>query len=265
MFKHTIMFAALTGLVLALTSTAQAALSSQLGILDLDANGGINPGTGNPWAAGDTYHLAFLTSTRRNATSPDIADYNAHVQAAANATTVYDIGVDEGGIWKAIASARTTAGVSTSAVTNTGTAWTNQDPGFPIFRLDSVNVATSYRHLWSTETEANLAALITLTETGGEITQSGQNIWTGSGATGNARDPLGPYGFVGIGRINFGGGNIFWIHANTNQAPNGGSLRFYALSQPLTVGGVVIPEPSTFLLAALGLLGLLGFTRRRRK
>ena len=27
----------------------------------------------------------------------------------------------------------------------------------------------------------------------------------------------------------------------------------------------VIPEPSTFLLAALGLLALLGFGRRRRK
>lgn len=33
----------------------------------------------------------------------------------------------------------------------------------------------------------------------------------------------------------------------------------------IIIEGSFIPEPSTFLLAALGLLGLLGFTRRRRK
>lgn len=39
---------------------------------------------------------------------------------------------------------------------------------------------------------------------------------------------------------------------------------FSGISGFFVVEGNVIPEPSTFLLAALGLLGLLGFDRRRR-
>ena len=40
-----------------------AGLACELGVLNLvEANGGINPATGNPWAAGDTYRLAFVSS-----------------------------------------------------------------------------------------------------------------------------------------------------------------------------------------------------------
>lgn len=54
---------------------------------------------------------------------------------------------------------------------------------------------------------------------------------------------------------------------------NGTGGLAFATSNPGTANGVfgpnfkihAIPEPSTLLLAALGLLGLLGFTRRRRK
>ena len=53
MFKHTILSAAVAALVFALAPAAQAALMGELGILDLTANGGINPGTGNPWAIND--------------------------------------------------------------------------------------------------------------------------------------------------------------------------------------------------------------------
>jgi hypothetical protein len=44
------------------TVTLAAPLGCQLGVLDLDANGGINPNTGNPWQAGDRYRLAFFTN-----------------------------------------------------------------------------------------------------------------------------------------------------------------------------------------------------------
>jgi len=54
--------AALAGLALA-AGSANAALTSQLGILDLTANGGINPATGFAWEAGDTYRFIFATST----------------------------------------------------------------------------------------------------------------------------------------------------------------------------------------------------------
>ncbi|MGB1130239.1 MAG: sialate O-acetylesterase, partial [Haloferula sp.] len=61
-------------------SFTAAALGSagQLGVLDLSTtNGGINPVTGQPWAVGDTYRIAFVTDGTRDATSPDIADYDA--------------------------------------------------------------------------------------------------------------------------------------------------------------------------------------------
>lgn len=62
------------------------ALVSQFGILDLDANGGINPNTGNPWQAGDTYRLAFHSAQGIDAQSDDPADYDdfATTQARQN-------------------------------------------------------------------------------------------------------------------------------------------------------------------------------------
>ena len=39
---------------------AQLPLTSQLGILDLTANGGTNPSTGAAWKDGDTYRLVFI-------------------------------------------------------------------------------------------------------------------------------------------------------------------------------------------------------------
>jgi VCBS repeat-containing protein len=75
----------------------QTSLAGQLGVLDLTANGGINPETGVAWQVGDTYHLAFVTEGTRDATDPDIATYHAFVQAAAEAqglggATWYNIG-----------------------------------------------------------------------------------------------------------------------------------------------------------------------------
>jgi hypothetical protein len=65
---------------------------------------GLNPG--------DTYRIIFVTSTGRDALSPDIAGYNAFVTAAANS----DAGLASlGATWKALAS---TAAVN--VLTNAG-------------------------------------------------------------------------------------------------------------------------------------------------
>ncbi len=63
--------------------TANAVLVGELGILDLTANGGINPNTGVAWQAGDQYRLAFHTFDKLDATSNDLAVYNAFVTAEA--------------------------------------------------------------------------------------------------------------------------------------------------------------------------------------
>ncbi len=100
---------------------------------------GLNPG--------DTYHLAFLTSTTRVATSFAIADYNAFVQAAADA--VVGIGAGDGFTWKAIAStssddARDNIGVITS----------------PIYRLDDTLIASDESDLF----DGTLLAALNITE-----------------------------------------------------------------------------------------------------
>jgi len=53
----------------------------------------------------------------------------------------------------------------------------------------------------------------------------------------------------------------------TIVADTGLTLDFDTTSQPgkSVITAVVVPEPSTFVLAALGLLGLIGFGRRRKR
>ena len=80
-------------------------LAGQLGVLDLTANYGINPMTGELWKVGDTYRLIFTTSTTRNATSSNVADYNAFVNAAAAGSSAFPNLGDA--TWYAIASTPT--------------------------------------------------------------------------------------------------------------------------------------------------------------
>ena len=70
-----------------LATTAHAALV---------VHAGLNPG--------DAYHVIFVSPTERRATSPDIADYDAYVQAAANAA---GIGTGIGLSWLAVGSTST--------------------------------------------------------------------------------------------------------------------------------------------------------------
>jgi hypothetical protein len=89
--KKLITLFAIAGMVLALAPAAQAALVSD--------PGGITAPAG--LIVGDQYQLVFVSSTVRDASSSDIADYHAHVQSAADAAS---IGTGVGVTWKAMAS-----------------------------------------------------------------------------------------------------------------------------------------------------------------
>ena len=82
------------GALALMAGVAHAALVSQYGILDLTANGGINPSTGVAWAQGDTYRLAFYTADRIAGTSNDPAFYDnfATAQAQQNPALVASAG-----------------------------------------------------------------------------------------------------------------------------------------------------------------------------
>jgi hypothetical protein len=88
-------------------------------VLDLTANGGINPSTGNPWQAGDNYRLVFATSTTTTAASTSIATCNTLVQNAANKSTTFPN--PDTVSWKAICSTGS-VNANTGTVTGAGEA-----------------------------------------------------------------------------------------------------------------------------------------------
>jgi len=247
--------------------TANADLVTELGILDLTANGGINPATGNPWAAGDTYRFAFTSSTRTTATSSDINYYNTHVQNAANASTVYDIGADEGVTWKAIASTPTV-----DARDNTSTNIAVNGTGEAIFLLNNNLVADDYVDLW-TSGETHTTAINKTELNTNPYNYSYGSTWTGTyrygypNANYGTKDalPLGdPGGTTMCGLWPYTSGTHWIWRWGLDQTLE---LPVYALSDPLTItdDAPVIPEPSTLAIWGLGLLGLAWYARRRRR
>ena len=95
-----------------IVGTADAAsLQSQYGILDLTANGGINPSTGVAWQAGDKYRLAFHTNDTINGVSNDPGVYDAF--ATAQAQQRAELATSTG--WTAMVWVNTEAGVPQAA------------------------------------------------------------------------------------------------------------------------------------------------------
>jgi hypothetical protein len=79
------------------TVTLDPPIGCQLGVLNLSANGGINPNTGNPWQAGDKYRIAFHTLGTTTTTSNDPEFYNDFATTEAWGVTAL-----KGTYWKAM-------------------------------------------------------------------------------------------------------------------------------------------------------------------
>ena len=243
--------AALAGLALAAGSANAAVLTSQLGVLDLTANGGNNPATGAPWQAGDTYRLVFVTSGFTAApTSIDIATYNAEVTAYAQNRAEF-----VGTSWTAIGS---TAAVD--ARDNTGT---NGGTDTSVFLVDSQVIANDYNQLWSASGGTpGLSTAIDLDENGAAFNTGtpwgGHGVaWTGTvgDGTGSVGNELGSTGNVRFGLTTQT--NEHWINRGS-QADTDTTSLLYGMSATLTI----VPEPTTTALLGLGGLALI---LRRRK
>jgi len=211
-------------------SSQEDPLGGELGILTPGTLAGTNPATGEPWANGDNYRFAFFTSVGTDATSADISTYNAFVQDLANATTVYDIGADEGVTWNIIGSTD-----AVDARDNTSTNPTVNGTGEPIFLLDgSTIVANDYADLW----DGDIRHIIDLTEQGDISTYwpfTG-SYWDGTEAPGHSASfgALGDSGEVGQGNSS---STSDWVWRQWTSAPRTQELQVYALSDPLVVIG----------------------------
>ncbi|MEN8774424.1 MAG: hypothetical protein ABF379_07155 [Akkermansiaceae bacterium] len=265
----------LAALTLVILSPASAQLAGQYGILDVTANGGINPNTGVAWAQGDQYRLAFHTDGTIDATSNDPSVYDNFATAQANLSSLGNGSIASSTDWTAILYVYTdgtvAAGVSpvSSPLDRSGTAdqagGANQGgAGVPVYAMDGTsciarNNADIYNG-WSNPFDGNatlrLASGSTNNDSDGNEVVASQNVnfspfldQFGLGDTANIH---GPDVWTGgnSNAVNPAGNTLDELrtsHGNTNantsgrvwnrfQRNNTDSKSVYALSGLLTVG-----------------------------
>jgi hypothetical protein len=194
-----------------------------LGVLKLTANGGINPVTDAAWALGDTYRLAFVTSSATPVTSTDITTYNTFVQGVAAASTTFPNLGD--GTWNVLGC---TADVN--ARTNTGTT---TGYGESVLLMDGTTVwATRRADIWNGIPERAPGQWLApyMNENGVDV--GNVSVLTGMTNDGSASDPLGNAN-VQYGNTGGGGDNDDWTMVYNVGNPASG--RVYALSAPITL------------------------------
>ncbi|HUS45083.1 MAG TPA: PEP-CTERM sorting domain-containing protein [Phycisphaerae bacterium] len=230
MFKHTITFAAVVGLVFALAPAAQAS--------GWTGPGGIISPVG--LAPGGKYHLVFVTSGKPSdaSTSASLATYHAAVNTVADGSSLTDM---EEVTWYCIGSTATANAIDLFSDAS------------PIYLLDgTTQVSATYELMWS----GSIDNKINISENGPDSGTIGGDAWTGTGKLGLASAyPLGSAEECTYGGAWSAGEQ--WISAGTGTAWDFKHL--YAMSGELTV----VPEPATMALLGLGALGLV-FGRNRR-
>jgi hypothetical protein len=202
---------------------------------------------------GDAYHVIFVSSTTRDATSTDIADYDTHVQAAAEAA---GIGSTAGVNWLAVGSTETV-----DAINHISPLFTDPNT-VPIYNQNGQLVASSLNDLANSATQ--LSNPILYDEYGAPLVT---NVWTGTFQNGLVK-----YTNFWLGRligtsplqlVEYGTSNSStstWVNTASSDRTNTFSL--YGISQEIIVGAV--PVPAAVWLFGSGLLGLIGVARRKK-
>ncbi len=282
------------------TLTLNAALVSQYGILDLTANGGINPNTGVAWQAGDQYRLAFYTDGGITAQSNSTSVYDTFATTQARLSGLGDGSIMTSTGWTAMVYVNTDfnqpqgdalsdpfvrAGITDitggSGIGGAGVAVFAMNGTTSIAR-NNADIANGWSNPFDSDTTIRLASGSTNQDSlGNDVVASqnvnyspfldqyglgdtanihGETVWTGGNPGGHV-NALGDT----IDSLDSGNGSS---NANTSgrvwtrfTAGNTSALSVYSLSGLLTVTEA-IPEPSSAVLFGFGGLALI--LRRRR-
>jgi hypothetical protein len=188
---------------------------------------------------GSEYQLLFVTSGMRDATSANIADYNAFVTAQAAINPSLPSGIT----WTAVASTALVAARDNAP----------NPKGIPVYNTAGTLLCSSTSSLYS---GFPLLAAPEYDENG---MLRAASVWTGTSPIGTIDDPLGgPTGTASAGfGLSFDTG--YWLGRTVSDPTP--QLNHYALSSPITVP---VPEPSTWALLGMGILGVAAVSGRRK-
>ena len=201
--------------------------------------------------SGDRYRLVFLTSTKRDALSSDIADYDAFVQAAVDASPE----ISKWGLaWNAIGS---TAEVDARDHVN---AHPGVDESAAVYRIDGSLFSVNYGQFWNGDFNVDPSNAIRVNEFGEWVMWGDEGtipVWTGtfSGGIGDGNE-LGSSQPV-IGRAEQVAQN--WLSSSSDHALL--ELPIYAISEVL----VAVPEPNCGTCVVLVLFVASQSRRERRR
>jgi len=240
------------------TVTLKGPIASQYGILDLDANGGINPNTNLPWKAGDNYRLAFHTAGSRNTIPNDPEVYNDFVIEQARLNPAL-----EKSFWAAMVTVNLNGGLTQASSPkrhvkdNTGTGDLTGGAGVggagvPVYAMDGKTcIARNNADIWDAWSNPFQATSPTL-RAGTNVYYSpflnqhglqpvtpdvnhGVDVATGCNQNGNHVNALG--NTTDVTTINRGSSNANTTDRVWNRFTDATTVNrsFYAISYPLTI------------------------------
>ena len=191
---------------------------------------------------GDRFRLMFLT-TKRNATPTDIGVYNEWVQD--RAAGGHDSIREYAGAFNLLGCTEDDA-----ARDNTGTTYTDDDKGVPIYWLNGPKVVDDYEDLYDGDWDEEAKMR---TRSGTEM-DNPEYVWTGCRADGTSfgQHHLGTDDEVALGKPNSTGSSHGPISSNLVSAKTF-DIEFYALSDVFKVAVPTIEVPADWSLAPSGL------------
>lgn len=199
------------------------------------------------------YEILFVTSGTISPTSGNISTYNAFVNSQANAAGSV---LPSGLTWNAVTSTQliTQSGIIKTIHTINAATNAPSTAGIPVY-----NTAGQLITNLGLYADTQISAMPEYNQFG-NLEQTA--VATGSNASGSSSNPLGSSnGVWNVGQSNSGSSQ--WISSASTSGLND-AFAIYALSAPIQIRALVVPEPAALTLLGTGILAYCGYRRLNR-